>query len=67
MYIIDRMKAIFSGLIVFNRGYASPMIVHKLADQLLAQFLIKQFDTSPSQYRHIEHMHEQVWFPKNYH
>ena len=27
--------------------------------------LIQQFDTLPTQYRHIEHMHEGVWFKKN--
>ena len=35
------------------------------ADQLLPQLLIKQFDTLPIQFRHIEHMHERVWFRKN--
>ena len=35
------------------------------ADQLLPQLLIEQFDdTLPSQFRHIEHMHEGVWFDK---
>ena len=37
-------------------------IVSSWADQLLPQLLIEQFDTLPSQYRHIEHMHEGVWF-----
>ena len=35
------------------------------ADQLLPQLLMEQFDTLPYQYRHIEHMHEGVWFRKN--
>ena len=35
------------------------------ADQLLPQLLMKQFDTLPIQCRHIEHMHEGVWFRKN--
>ena len=35
------------------------------ADQLLPQLLIEQFDTLPIQCRHIEHMHEGVWFRKN--
>ena len=35
------------------------------ADQLLPQLLMKQFDTLPIQYRHIEHMHEGVWLKKN--
>ena len=34
------------------------------ADQLL-QLLMEQFDTVPLQCRHIEHMHEGVWFGKN--
>ena len=36
------------------------------ADQLLPQLLMEQFDTFPIQYRHIEHMHEGVWFRKKY-
>ena len=36
------------------------------ADQLLPQLLIEQFDTLPSQYRHIEHMHEGVWLKKSF-
>ena len=35
------------------------------ADQLLQQLFMEQFDTLPIQYRHIEHMHEGVWFRKN--
>ena len=35
------------------------------ADQLLPQLLIEQFDTLSIQCRHIEHMHEGVWFRKN--
>ena len=34
-------------------------------DQLLLQLLMEQFDTLPIQCRHIEHMHEGVWFRKN--
>ena len=34
------------------------------ADQFLPQLLMEQFDTLPIQYRHIEHMHEGVWFIK---
>ena len=40
-------------------------IVPIWADQLLPQLLIEQFDTLPIQCRHIEHMHEGVWFRKN--
>ena len=35
------------------------------ADQLLLQLLMEQFDTFPIHCRHIEHMHEGVWFRKN--
>ena len=34
------------------------------ADQLLSKLLIEHFDTLPTQCRHIEHMHEGLWFPK---
>ena len=34
------------------------------ADKLLPQLLMEQFDTLPIQCRHIEHMHEGVWFTK---
>ena len=37
-------------------------MVPSWADQLLPQLLIEQFDTLPSQCRHIEQMHG-VWFP----
>ena len=37
----------------------------KMANQLLPQLLMEQFDTLPIQCRHIEHMHEGVWFRKN--
>ena len=36
-------------------------IVPLLADQLLPQLLMEQFDTLPIQCRHIEHMHEGVY------
>ena len=45
--------------------YAYAIIVHTQADQLLLQLLMEQFDTFPLQCRHIEHMHEGVWFIKN--
>ena len=35
------------------------------ADQLLPQLLMEQFDTLPIPCRHIEHMHEGIWFRKN--
>ena len=39
-------------------------MVPSWADQLLLQLLMEQFDTLPIQCRHIEHMHEGVWFRK---
>ena len=32
------------------------------ANQFLQKLLMEQFDALPIQYRHIEHMHERVWF-----
>ena len=50
----------------FNIGfYAYAIIGLTRADQLLLQLLMEQFDTFPIQCRHIEHMHEGVWFRKN--
>ena len=46
--------------------YAYAIIGHTRADQLLPQLLMEQFDTFPIQFRHIEHMHEGVWFRKKY-
>ena len=45
--------------------YAYAIIGHTQADQLLPQLLMEQFDTLPIQCKHIEHMHEAVWFRKN--
>ena len=41
------------------------MCIARAADQLLPQLLMEQYDTLPLQCRHIEHMHEGVWFRKN--
>ena len=50
----------------FNIGfYAYAIIGLTWVDQLLPQLLMEQFDTFPIQCRHIEHMHEGVWFRKN--
>ena len=48
-----------------KQTYAYDIIGHTWADQLLSQLLMEQFDTFPIQCRHIEHMHEGVWFRKN--
>ena len=40
------------------------IIGHTRADQLLPQLLMEHFDTLPIQCRHIEHMHEGVYFRK---
>ena len=51
----------------FNIGfYAYAIIGHTRADQLLPQLLMEQFDTIAIQCRHIEHMHEGVWFRKKF-
>ena len=34
------------------------------ANQLVPQLLMKQSDTLPAQYRHIEHVHEEAWCQK---
>ena len=39
-------------------------MVPSWADQLLPQLLMEQFDMLPIKYRHIEDMHEGVWFGK---
>ena len=44
------------------RVYAYAMILHTQADQLLPQLFMLQFDTLPSQCKHIEHMHEGVCY-----
>ena len=48
-----------------NKAIVYALTVPSWADQLLPQLLMEQFDTLPIQYRHIEHMHEGVWFRKN--
>ena len=40
-------------------------MVPSWADQLLPELVMEQFNTLPIQYRHIEHMHEGVWFREN--
>ena len=40
-------------------------MVPSWADQLLPQLLMEQFETLPIQFKHIEHMHEEVWLRKN--
>ena len=38
------------------------MIVHTRADKLILELVIKQFDTLPTQCRHIEHLDEEFRF-----
>ena len=45
-----------------NKAFVYAWMVPSWADQLLPQLSMEQFDTLPIQYRHIEHMHEGVWF-----
>ena len=51
-------------LLFYIEVFAYAIIVHTLADQLLPQLSMEQFDTLPIQCRHIEHMHEGFWFKK---
>ena len=37
------------------------LIVHMHANQFIPQILMKQSDTLSTQYRHTEHLHEDVW------
>ena len=66
---IDKMAAMrtltFFRLVSTKTGYACSMIVHTRADQLLPQLLMELFETLFTQCKHIEHMHEGVWFIKN--
>ena len=48
-----------------NMAFVYAWIVPSSTDQLLPQLLMEQFDTLPIQCRHIELMHEGVWFGKN--
>ena len=47
--------------------WADQVLQQLLMEQfdLLLQLLMEQFDTLSIQCRHIEHMHEGVWFTKN--
>ena len=58
------MKEFGSEKIIF-KVFVYALTVPSLADQLLPQLLMVQFDTLPIQYRHTKHMHEGVWFRKN--
>ena len=48
-----------------DSDFVYALMVPSWADQLLQQFLMEPFDTLPKQCRHIELMHEGVWFRKN--
>ena len=45
-------------------AFVYALMVPSWADQPLPQLLIEQFDAFPIQCRHIEHMHQGVWFRK---
>ena len=47
-----------------NMAFVYALMVPSCADQLLPQLLLEQFETLPIQYRHIEHLHERVWFKR---
>ena len=48
-----------------SKVFVYAYMVPSWANQLLPQLLMEQFDTLPIKCRHIEHMHEGVWFRKN--
>ena len=63
--IIDKIAAtrtLTSFWIVLNRGYSCDMIVHTRAHKLILKILIEQFDTLPTQCRHIKHVDAGIWF-----
>ena len=51
--------AIFNTLLL-NKGFVSAQVVHARENQLVPELLLKLSDTLPTQYRHIEHLHEEV-------
>ena len=58
----DKFTAMRTWTIFPNVAFVYAYIVPSWADQLLPQHLIQQFDTLSLQCRHVEHMHEGVWF-----
>ena len=65
--IFNKITAVRAQTIFHLYGFCICMIVPLWADPLLPQLLMEQFDILQLQYRHIEHMHEEVWFgKKNY-
>ena len=58
------MTAMRTWTIFPNRAFVYVYMVPSLANQLLPQLLMEQFDTLPIQCRRIEHMHEGVWLEK---
>ena len=62
--IFDKMTAVRTWAIFPNMAFVYALMVPSWADQLLPQLLMEKFDTLPIQCRHIEHMHEGVWFRK---
>ena len=59
------MLRTFQMTLVSYMAFVYALIVPLWADQLLPQLLRKQFDTLSIQCRHIEHMHEGVYFLLN--
>ena len=49
----------------FNIGFYAYAIIGRTRADQLSQLLMEHFDTLPEQCRHIEHMHEGVYFRKN--
>ena len=62
--IFDKITAVRTQTIFSNKVFVYAKMVPLLADQLLPQLWMEQFDTLAIQWLHIEHMHEGVWFRK---
>ena len=53
--------AIFFNTLLLNESFVNAQIVHAWGTQLEPELLLKPSDTLHTQYRHIEHLHEEVW------
>ena len=54
----------FFNTLLLNDGFVSAQIVHAHRNQLVLELLLKPSYTSHAQCRHIEHLHEEVWYHK---
>ena len=65
LYNVDLLNICMKEFDFPNRAFVYALMVPSWADQLLSQLLMEPFDTLPIQCRHIEQLHEGVWFRKN--